>query len=71
MAECVCLPKCIFFNDKMAGMPTTAQRMKQKFCTGNSSDCARYMVFEKLGRDKVPGDLFPHQKERALELIQG
>ena len=69
MAECVCLPKCVFFNDKMADMPTTAERMKQRFCLGSNVECARFMVFTALGREHVPADLFPHNIDRAQTLI--
>jgi len=69
MAECVCLPKCIFFHDKMADMPTTTERMKQHYCLGNNSGCARFQVFTAVGREHVPADLFPHNLDRARDLI--
>ncbi len=69
MAECVCLSKCLFFNDKMSAMPTTAERMKKRYCLGESAGCARYIVFSALGREKVPTDLFPHNVERAQALL--
>ncbi len=47
MADCICLPKCLFFNDKMENMPSMAQMYKAKYCIGDKSKCARYMVFEK------------------------
>lgn len=70
MAECICLPKCIFFNDKMTDMPVTAARLKQHYCLGNNKECARFMVFSTLGREHVPGDLFPQNMERAKGLIE-
>jgi hypothetical protein len=70
MNECVCLPKCIFFNDKMADMPVTAERTKNHFCLENSAECARFMVFSALGRELVPSDLFPQNVERAKVLIK-
>jgi hypothetical protein len=69
MSECICLPKCLFFNDKMANMPVMAEHMKQRFCLGNNNECARYKVFTTLGRDKVPENLFPNNYDRALEII--
>ncbi len=71
MADCPCLPKCIFFNDKMANMPQAAEQMKTRFCKGDNSGCARYMVFAKLGREKVPTDLFPRHVDRAKEILAG
>jgi hypothetical protein len=70
MADCMCLPKCVFFNDKMADMPATAERMKTKLCRGDNAQCARFMVFNTLGRDKVPGNLYPNMVERAKVLIE-
>lgn len=69
MKDCELLEKCIFFNDKMANMPSTAEVIKLRYCQGGSDSCARYMVCKALGREKVPGDLFPNHNERALQII--
>ena len=68
MADCECLPKCPFFNDKMSSMPALAGIMKKKYCLGDNNSCARHIVFVALGSDKVPADLFPSQVERAREI---
>ena len=69
MADCECLPRCPFFNDRMAGMPATANLLKKRFCLDDSLQCARHMVFERLGSDAVPADLYPMQTDRARELL--
>jgi len=69
MAECVCLPGCPFFNDKMQNMPALAGIMKKRYCMDDFDSCARYMVFTKLGKEKVPMDLYPNQVERANEIL--
>jgi hypothetical protein len=69
MADCEMIAKCIFFNDKMANKPGTANLMKEKYCKGSFQDCARYKVCKGLGREKVPSDLFPSQIDRALGLL--
>ena len=69
MAECQCVPQCIFFNDKMSGMPAMADMMKQKFCRGDFESCARYKVFKALGSDGVPPDLFPNQEARVRQML--
>jgi hypothetical protein len=69
MADCQCLGGCPFFNDRMQGMDETAGLFKKKYCQGNSADCARFMVFSKLGKPAVPADLFPNQAERARSII--
>jgi hypothetical protein len=70
MAECECLPKCPFFNDKMETLPAIANMYRRMFCKGDNSGCARYQIFTTLGRDKVPADLYPNMVERADELIR-
>jgi len=69
MPNCDLLGKCIFFNDKMANMPSTANIIKLKYCNEDNTGCARYMVYKALGREMVPSDLFPNQVDRARELI--
>ncbi len=70
MADCELLKGCIFFNDKMADMPSTAEIIKTRYCKGDNQDCARYMVVQALGRGSVPENLFPNQTERAREIIR-
>jgi len=71
MADCECLPKCLFFNDKMQNMPAAASLLKKRLCQGDNSRCARHMVLTALGREKVPPDLSPNQVDRAVVLIRG
>jgi hypothetical protein len=70
MADCKLIEKCIFFNDKMANMPGTSASFKRKFCQDNFSICARYQVFDAVGRDKVPRDLFPNQNDKVQKIIE-
>jgi hypothetical protein len=53
----------------MAEVPVTAERLKKKYCLGDYSACARYMIFKKLGREHVPENLYPHQVEKAEEIL--
>jgi hypothetical protein len=71
MADCELLQGCIFFNDKMQNMPDIAESMKKKYCRGDNSMCARYMVFKVLGGDKVPADLYPGQTDRVDKILAG
>lgn len=70
MAQCECLPKCPFFNDKMKNMSSTADLMKQRYCLSNNSTCARFMIFKAVGREKVPANLFPNQIDKAKRIIE-
>jgi hypothetical protein len=67
MAQCEKMPKCQFFNDKMAEMPPTSQAMKDLYCMEDKGGCARY-VLSTSGRD-VPLDLFPHMMGRAMSIL--
>jgi hypothetical protein len=69
MADCECLSKCPFFNDKMANMPSMAKIMKNRYCKGDYGTCARYQVFKALGREAVPADLFPNQPDKVEQLL--
>jgi hypothetical protein len=69
MANCELLEKCIFFNDKMGNRPGMAEMYKKTFCRGDNSTCARHMVVEAMGRDKVPPNLFPNQADEAKMII--
>ena len=69
MSDCEMIAKCIFFNDKMTHMPAMAAMMKKKYCQGDNSKCARYMVCKSKGREHVPPDLTPAQMDRATALI--
>jgi hypothetical protein len=69
MPECELLKGCLFFNDQMQGLEAAKDMLKTKYCKGDNSNCARYMVFKKLGRPKVPADLFPNDTNRANQII--
>jgi len=42
---------------------------KEKYCQGDNADCARYMVFKKLGKPAVPDNLDPNMHDRAKEIL--
>ena len=70
MADCECIPGCPFFNGHMSQvMPGLVEGMKRKYCKGDKSGCARYMIFSAKGKDAVPGDLIPNQHDRAMEIL--
>ena len=50
MADCELLEGCMFFNDKMANMPVTAEIYKNQYYRENNIECARFMVLKALGR---------------------
>ena len=69
MAECECLPECLFFNNGMAGIPAAADMFNKKYCRGDFQQGARHRVFTSPGRDQVPDDLFRDNRERAEKIM--
>ena len=69
MAECPSLPTCPFFNEKMPIESALGKIYKRKYCLGDNSTCARWMVAQALGKQNVPGDLYPNMREEAEKLI--
>jgi hypothetical protein len=69
MAECPSIPKCPFFQNKMAKMPALAEMMKSRYCLGNNAQCARWMVRQGVSPESVPGDLFPSDVAQAKDII--
>jgi hypothetical protein len=71
MAECDRLATCIFFNDRMDGMPTVAALLKKQYCQGDFQRCARFRVAAKLGSTHVPESLFPQDSAAANRIVAG
>lgn len=42
---------------------------KKKYCEGDNSECARYVVLQECGSEHVPLDLFPNMTKKAEEII--
>jgi len=53
----------------MIGLDAIKEMMKRRYCLGDNSDCARYMVFSTLGKGQVPADLIPNQPDKARAVI--
>ena len=69
MGECSELQGCRFFNETMHQMPTVGEMMKNRYCLGDFSACARYRTSKNLGSGSVPVDLAPNDHKRADKLI--
>lgn len=71
MSECILLPTCFFFNSEYVNDdPKLVKMLKERYCRGDSSDCARLMVFRWLGRDKIPENMFPNSVGMAERLLR-
>lgn len=71
MADCESLPHCHFFNNRqICETPGLVDLLKARFCHGDNSECARYIIAQRLGEEKVPKDLFPSHSVRAEEILR-
>ncbi|MEW6565368.1 MAG: hypothetical protein ACOZCE_09670 [Spirochaetota bacterium] len=69
MSECEFIESCPFFNGKLANKPADIEKLKADYCKTNNLHCARYIIAQSLGKEYMPPDLYPHEKERAFELL--
>jgi hypothetical protein len=61
---------CPFFTDSLvAGMPSTAKLLKEKYCSDAYSKCARYRVTLDAGEQYVEDSLFPNHEDKGLAII--
>ncbi len=67
--ECEYLSSCPFYNDKMDIESGLGQMYKRRYCTGDKTGCARYIVLKELGRASVPANLYPNMHDQAEKLI--
>lgn len=67
--ECELVHHCIFYNSKMEIDDDMRAELAEKFCKNDHSNCARYMIYESLGSDKVPDNLRPDMKSEAISII--
>ena len=66
---CSLAETCIFFNDRMANMPSMANMYKARYCQASYEGCARYRVFKAVGRENVPTDLYPNEADRVEAIV--
>ena len=69
MAECEFINNCPFFEGKLARKEVEIDKLKDEYCRSNSLHCARYIVAIALGKESMPPDLYPHEKEVAYRLL--
>ncbi|MBE5935554.1 MAG: hypothetical protein E7262_07155 [Lachnospiraceae bacterium] len=70
MAVCENLEKCPFYQGSMSIESGLGKMYKQKYCEGDKTTCARYMVATTLGKQFVPTDLYPNMDARAKRIIE-
>lgn len=69
MAACEKLAKCPFYQGKMSMDSGLGSMYKKKYCEGDKTSCARYMVATKLGPEFVDLNLYPNMTDQAKALL--
>ena len=69
MGDCEFIERCPFFQGKLAEKPVEIEELKIKYCKGNNLNCARYMIAQAAGKEKMPPDLYPDDKVIAYQVI--
>lgn len=69
MSECLLLRTCAFFNVQLSEMPATAAAIKNRYCLGDNTRCARYQVYQAVGRTRVLPWLLPNQAHKVAAII--
>ncbi len=69
MAVCEKLEKCPFYQGRMSMDSGVGAIYKKKYCEGDKTICARYMVATTVGPDFVNNNLYPNMKEQAEKII--
>lgn len=69
MPTCEKLKACPFYNDKMPCDSGIGAMYKKKYCEGDKTQCARYMVATKCGPQFVDANLYPNMMVKAEEIL--
>ena len=69
MAMCEKLEKCPFYQGKMDMNSGLGSMYRKKYCEGDNSTCARYMVATTVGKEFVTSSLFPNMVDKANKII--
>ena len=69
MAACEKLEKCPFYQGKMDINSGLGRMYKEKYCEGDKTICARYMVATQVGPEFVTTALYPNMNSVAEKII--
>ena len=70
MATCEKLPKCPFYQGKMDINSGLGSMYKKKYCEGDKTTCARYIIATQLGPEFVTNNIYPNMTEQAKKMIE-
>lgn len=69
MAACEKLSKCPFYQGSMDINSGLGSLYKQKYCEGDKTTCARYIIATNLGPEFVTNSIYPNMKALADKML--
>ena len=69
MATCEKLAKCPFYQGKMSMESGLGSMYKKKYCEGDKTTCARYMISTTVGPQFVTNAIYPNMTDQANKII--
>lgn len=67
---CEQLSCCALIREKSDVVPLTIDIMKMKYCVGDKTRCARYLLLQVFEMRDIPGELWPSDEVKALALME-
>jgi len=62
---------CPVFTTALGPLPHIGLRYRRSYCRGGWGECARYVLADAVGSERVPRTLLPNQMDRVTELMAG
>lgn len=69
MAACEKLSKCPFYQGQMSADSGLGSMYKKRYCEGDKTQCARYMISTQLGPEYVTNNIYPNMTDLAKDMI--
>ncbi len=67
---CEYLNSCSLIRQMGAVAPFTINIVKIKYCELNKEGCARYKLVQRFGAIELPGNLWPSEAVKSLEVLE-
>ncbi len=68
--KCNFLQGCLFITEKLGAFPHMGDALRVTLCHKDYQNCARHIIWTKLGTDAVPYNLLPSDHICAERIIE-
>ena len=69
MSDCKYLTGCSFYKENLEGS-VFSSHLKNTYCKDDFLNCSRLLLRHLAGKERVPSEMFPNDKDRAIEIIR-